>query len=53
MMITMYPVPLLPLIALLLAAPAEEVHWHSEWRAAQRVARQENKPIFAVLACRH
>ena len=52
-MIHMDPVTLLPLIALLLAAPSEEVHWHSEWRAAQRIARQENKPIFAVLVCRH
>ncbi len=49
----MYSLTLLPLVALLLAAPPDEVHWHSEWRAAQRIARQEGKPIFAVLLCRH
>ena len=36
------------------AQPADEAPvWHSEWRTAQRRARQANKPIFAVLVCRH
>ncbi len=40
--------------ALLCAQPAEEKPvWHGDWPTAQRSARQEGKPIFAVLVCRH
>lgn len=40
--------------ALLSSEPTEgKPVWHSDWRTAQRLARQANKPIFAVLVCRH
>ncbi|MBI2809186.1 MAG: hypothetical protein HYX68_29745 [Planctomycetes bacterium] len=31
----------------------EKPIWHADWPTAQRIARQTNKPIFAVLVCRH
>ncbi len=41
-------------VGLLASQPSEEKPvWHAEWRTAQRIAKQENKPIFAVLVCRH
>lgn len=27
--------------------------WHADWREAQRLAHEANKPIFAVLVCKH
>ena len=40
--------------ALFSSQPAEEKPtWHTDWPSAQRVARQTNKPIFAVLVCKH
>ena len=27
--------------------------WHADWATAQRLGKQANKPIFAVLVCRH
>ena len=34
--------------------PSEEKPvWHSDWATAQRIAREANKPIFAVLVCQH
>lgn len=40
--------------ALFSAQPTEEKpYWHADWATAQRIARQANKPIFAVLVCRH
>ena len=40
--------------SLLSSQPAEEKPiWHSDWPTAQRLAKQVNKPIFAVLACKH
>lgn len=34
--------------------PAEmKPHWHADWGTAQRIARKDNKPIFAVLVCQH
>lgn len=27
--------------------------WHVDWRTARRIARKENKPILAVLVCKH
>ena len=34
--------------------PAEEKPlWLEDWPAAQRLARQSNKPVFAVMVCRH
>ena len=36
------------------AQPADDKPtWHADWATAQRIARQRNKPIFAVLVCRH
>ena len=40
--------------ALLCAQPAEEKPlWHADWPTAQRIARKEGKPIFAVMVCKH
>lgn len=40
--------------ALVSSQPGEEKPiWHADWPTAQRLARQANKPIFAVLVCRH
>ena len=40
--------------AMLIAEPAEEKSvWHADWPTARRLARQANKPIFAVLVCKH
>jgi hypothetical protein len=40
--------------ALVFSQPGEEKPvWHSDWPTAQRIAHQENKPIFAVLVCKH
>jgi len=40
--------------ALLCAQPAaEKPNWHADWPTAQRIARKEGKPIFAVLVCKH
>jgi len=34
--------------------PAEEKPvWHEDWPTAQRIAKRDGKPIFAVLVCRH
>ena len=39
---------------LLSEEPAKEkVVWHADWPTAQRIARQVNKPIFAILVCKH
>jgi hypothetical protein len=36
------------------AQPNEDKpHWHADWATAQRIAKKANKPIFAVLVCRH
>lgn len=36
------------------AKPAEEKPvWHSDWSSASRIAKSANKPIFAVLVCKH
>lgn len=32
---------------------AEKPAWHADWPTAQRIAKQANKPIFAVLVCQH
>jgi hypothetical protein len=40
--------------ALVSSEPLEEKPiWHTDWPSAQRLARQANKPIFAVLTCQH
>ena len=40
--------------ALFSSQPVEEKRvWHADWPTAQRIARKENKPIFAVLVCKH
>ena len=40
--------------AIFSAPPAEEKPvWHADWPTAQRLAKQANKPIFAVLVCKH
>jgi hypothetical protein len=40
--------------ALVSSKPVEEKPiWHTDWPTAQRLARQANKPIFAVLTCQH
>jgi hypothetical protein len=40
--------------ALISATPDEEKpHWHKDWPTAQRLAKQGNKPILAVLVCQH
>lgn len=40
--------------ALLASQPAEEKPiWHVDWPTAQRIALKTNKPIFAVLVCKH
>ena len=40
--------------ALFSAQPnADEPHWHVDWATAQRIAAKTNKPIFAVLVCKH
>lgn len=42
------------LTAFLPAQPAEEKPiWHEDWLSAQRAAKAANKPIFAVLVCKH
>ncbi|MBI1832924.1 MAG: hypothetical protein HYR84_15905 [Planctomycetes bacterium] len=45
------------LFALGLAAAAWSIDdapvWHSDWPTAQRSAQESNKPIFAVLVCKH
>ncbi len=34
--------------------PAEEKPlWHADWATAQRIAKKTNKPIFAVMVCKH
>ena len=32
---------------------AVEPVWHTDWREAQRQAQKANKPIFAVMVCKH
>ena len=27
--------------------------WHEDWTRASRLAREQKKPIFAILVCRH
>ena len=27
--------------------------WHADWPTAQRIAKKTNKPIFAVMTCKH
>jgi hypothetical protein len=40
--------------ALWAGPPAEEKpFWHADWATAQRIAHKTNKPIFAVLVCKH
>ena len=45
--------------ALLIAASiyaqpaADKPVWHEDWPSAQKIARRDGKPIFAVLVCRH
>jgi hypothetical protein len=40
--------------ALLASQPADEKPiWHADWPTAQRIALKTNKPIFAVLVCKH
>jgi hypothetical protein len=40
--------------ALVSSQPVKEKPvWHTDWPTAQRLARQANKPIFAVLTCQH
>jgi hypothetical protein len=40
--------------ALLASQPAEEKPiWHADWPTAQRIALKTNKPIFAVMVCKH
>jgi hypothetical protein len=40
--------------ALFSAQPgAEKPVWHEDLATAQRIARRDGKPIFAVLVCRH
>ena len=40
--------------ALFPSQPVEEKPvWHTDWPTAQRIAKQANKPIFAVLVCKH
>lgn len=44
----------LALAALSFGEPAEEKPlWHTDWATAQRIAQKTNKPIFAVLVCKH
>lgn len=31
----------------------EKPVWHSDWPTAQRIALKSNKPVFAVLVCKH
>jgi hypothetical protein len=31
----------------------EKPVWHKDWPTAQRIAKRENKPIFAILVCQH
>ena len=41
-------------LALVSSAHDEEKPvWHKDWPTAQRLARDANKPIFAVLVCQH
>jgi hypothetical protein len=53
------PIPLvLPLLlaplALLISAQGEpKPTWHQDWPTAQRLAKQTNKPVFAVFVCQH
>jgi hypothetical protein len=50
-----------PSIALLVAGLAltalqdtdEKPTWHKDWPTAQRIAKRDNKPIFAILVCQH
>ena len=40
--------------AFVLAQPGDEKPtWHADWPTAQRFAKREGKPIFAVMACKH
>jgi hypothetical protein len=40
--------------ALAVPQPADEKPmWHADWATAQRIARKEGKPIFAVMVCKH
>ena len=40
--------------ALWSAQPVEDKPtWHADWATAQRIAKRTNKPILAVLVCRH
>ena len=40
--------------ALLASQEAEEKPtWHKDWPTAQRIAKRESKPIFAILVCQH
>jgi hypothetical protein len=39
---------------LLANQPADEKPiWHADWPTAQRTAAKANKPIFAVMVCKH
>jgi hypothetical protein len=31
----------------------EKPIWHKDWPTAQRIAKRDHKPIFAVLVCQH
>jgi hypothetical protein len=40
--------------ALLASQPAKEKPiWHADWPTAQRIALKTNRPIFAVMVCKH
>lgn len=41
--------------ALLASQPAAEDKpiWHADWPTAQRIALKTNKPVFAVMVCKH
>ena len=34
-------------------ASDEKPTWHADWASAQRSARKQGKPIFAVMVCKH
>jgi hypothetical protein len=40
--------------ALSFAQPAaDKPVWHEDWASAQRDAKRDGKPVFAVIVCRH
>lgn len=40
-------------VGLTFGAAEEKPIWHKDWPTAQRIAKRENKPIFAILVCQH